>query len=471
MKRNKKFNLLPRTVILLTTLLALIALTAIGMFYYVFSIPEPEGRSTTQWPQNFTNSFSVWTTYENGTLTVEEIGLQRLDAYGLWIQFIDESGKEIFSHNKPDGYPTAYSASELLRLRTSDYENGNTVFVGSLEDSDEVCSYLIGFPYDIGKYMLYYNGERVARLSPLARLVIVFSFAVLTAAVFGYSYWLSRKLTKVTGGIDKVSRRTYTPIKEKGVFSEIYRALNTMDGDIRHADQVNEETERVRSEWIANITHDLKTPLSPIKGYAELLADGAAPEGGAAREYGAIILKNVNHTEKLLNDLKVTYQLESGAIPFKPRELRFARYLKELVIDLVNDPAFSDRSIAFENHAGETAVCIDPDLFRRAVQNLLINALTHNPPETKVTVSLRADAGQGVRIFISDNGVGMSEEVPAALFTRYYRGTSTKEKPEGSGLGLAIAKQIIVLHGGSISVASKQNEGTRFEIFIPFRRD
>ncbi len=298
MKSKRKHHLLIRTVIFTITLILLLCVMAIGLFYYMFSIPEPEGLSTTRFPQDFTNSFSVWTTYENGELQVEEIGLKRLDEYGLWIQFIDENGEEIFSHNKPESYPAKYTAADLLALSTSEYENGYTLFVNSLDDTDEECSYIVGFPYDIGKSMLYYNGSRISLLSPAARFLIAAGFGILAASIFAYSVWLSRKLSKVTDGIRGLSVRDYIPIKEKGVFSEIYASLNKMNRELKQADKVQEETERTRKEWITNITHDLKTPLSPIKGYAELLADNSVKETQEIQEYGKIILKNVNHTEE-----------------------------------------------------------------------------------------------------------------------------------------------------------------------------
>lgn len=225
----------------------------------------------------------------------------------------------------------------------------------------------------------------------------------------------------------------------------------------------------MRQEWIVNITHDLKTPLSPVKGYAELLADGAATESQMVQEYGTIILKNVDYAEKLMNDLKRTYQLNSGTFPFHPKQVRLVRFLKELVIDIANDPVFSNRDIEFENESNlsEFTATIDPDLFRRAVGNLVINALVHNSSETKVIVSVLHDRENGTDISIRDNGMGISEEEQAELFTRYYRGTNTKEKPEGSGLGLAIAKQVVTLHGGDIIVKSKLGEGTVFSILLP----
>lgn len=469
MKNKRKYNPLLRMFIFLFALVLVAAGAGIGLFYFVFSIPEPEGLSLADWPNRFTENFSIWMENDNGTLRIEEIGLERLDEYGLWLQVIDESGKEVFSYNKPEDYPTSYSVSELVALGTSPYENGNTIFVNSFEDTGQIWSYVIGFPYAIGKYMLYYNGETVSRLSPVFR-IIIFSVSLVAVVLFlGYSFWLMCQMGKITRGIRDISLRTYKPLSEKGIFNSVYTALNKMDTEIRQSDQLKEDTDRVRRDWIVNITHDLKTPLSPVKGYAELLADGAATESQMVQEYGAIILKNVDYAEKLMNDLKLTYQLDSGAFPFHPQQVRLVRFLKELVIDIANDPGFSNRDIEFESESNlsELTTTIDPDLFRRAVGNLVTNALVHNPPETKVTVSVVYDKENGTDISIRDNGIGISEADQSELFTRYYRGTNTREKPEGSGLGLAIAKQIVNLHGGDIIVKSKLGEGTVFSIRLP----
>lgn len=453
--------------LLLSAVILACMAAAIGLFYYVFSIPEPEGMSIAAWPQVFTDSFASWVTCENGELSIEQIGLERLDKYGLWIQFLDESGQEIFAHNKPADYPDRYTASWLLSLGVRQYENGYTLFAGSLTDSRPPCSYIIGFPYDIGKYMLYYNGSRVSRLSPVARGIVFSALGILVVSVLAYGFWLSRRLSEITDGIKSISLRSYKPLREQGMFRDVYCALNKTDQEIRRADQISTETETKRREWIANITHDLKTPLSPVKGYAEILADGSAPNLEAVQEYAGIILKNVNHAERLINDLKLTYQLESGFMPFHPTEIKIACYVKEWIIDIVNDPAFADREITFESRQAELTASLDPDLFRRAVTNLVSNALIHNPPGTKVDVMLDVTEGDELLLTIRDNGRGLSESEQAGLFERYYRGTNTKEKPEGSGLGLAIANQIVILHGGRITVKSFQKAGTEFTVHIP----
>ncbi len=466
MKSKQKFNPFLCSFAVFSIFVLMMASITIGLFYYIFSIPEPEGLSIASWAQMFTDNFSVWMDYEDENLEVEKIGLDRLDEYGLWIQVIDESGQEIFSYNKPESYPTSYPASTLLAFGTSAYENENTVFVSCLEDSTVTCSYIIGFPYAIGKYMLYYNGERFTRLLPVVKKIVLSALFIFAVLVFGYVCWISRKLSNITGGIRNVSQRAYIPLKEKGMFRDIFAALNKMDMEIRQSDKIKEETENARTEWIANITHDLKTPLSPVKGYAELLADNQIAGVETAQEYGKIILKNVSHVEKLLNDLKLTYQIDSGVVPYHPQEVLITRYVKEVVIDIINDPAFSKRIIEFESDGQELIVFLDPDLLRRAIQNIIINALIHNPPDTKIKISIGKSAASVVFISICDNGSGMDEAEQAKLFNRYYRGTNTREKPEGSGLGLAIAKQIVVLHGGNISVKSSPDIGTEFIITL-----
>ena len=463
--KNKK-NPFLRIFVFAAVLLLIAAAAAIGMFYYFFGITEPEGLSLASWPNRFTDNFSIWMGNDNGGIKIEEMGLERLDEYGLWLQVIDETGQEVFCHNKPLNYPAEYSASELISLSGSAYEQGYTVFVSSYEGSGETWSYLIGFPYVIGKHMIYSNGDHVGRLSFLFLMGISFILCFVLLFMVCYGFWLTRHLGRIVKGIGDISLRSYAALTEKGLFGEVYGALNQMDTEIRQSDKIQKDTERLRREWIVNITHDLKTPLSPIKGYAELLMGNPAPDKGAVQEYGGIILKSVNHTEKMINDLKMTYQLDSGAVPYHPQMVRLVRFLKELVIDIVNDPAFMNRSIGFESNIQECEVCLDVDLFRRAVNNLIINALTHNPPETEVTIRIDSDSEKKALICISDNGTGMSDKEQSELFNRYYRGTNTKEKPEGSGLGLAIARQIITLHGGNIDVRSRSGEGTCFTIVL-----
>ena len=137
--KNKK-NPFLRIFIFVAVLLLIAAAAAIGMFYYFFGITEPEGLSLASWPNRFTDNFSIWMGNDNGEIKIEEIGLERLDEYGLWLQVIDETGQEVFSRNKPENYPARYSASELISLSGGAYEQGYTVFVSSYESLEGTWS-------------------------------------------------------------------------------------------------------------------------------------------------------------------------------------------------------------------------------------------------------------------------------------------------------------------------------------------
>ncbi len=137
-------------------------------------------------------------------------------------------------------------------------------------------------------------------------------------------------------------------------------------------------------------------------------------------------MKNANHMEKLMNNLKLTYQLEAGAVPFAPLEPRIVRFLKELFIDIANDPAFLNREIEFESSLQELKIAVDPGLMRRAVGNIVINALVHNPADTKVRITVSKSPDSSLSISICDNGNGMDEAELSGLWSRYYRGTNTK---------------------------------------------
>jgi len=230
----------------------------------------------------------------------------------------------------------------------------------------------------------------------------------------------------------------------------LIKSLNELDGEVRASDRLREKTENLRREWISNITHDLKTPLSPIKGYAEILCDDTEKTIPQCKRYAEIMLKNAAYMENLIDDLKLTWQLENDMLPINRQEQNIVRFLRELSIDILKTAIFS----------------FDKKLFTRTFQNLIINAFVHGGKDTEVTVQISV-SDCWLNINLSDNGIGMSAEETDQLFDRYYRGTNTESKSEGTGLGLAIAKSIIELHGGTISVTSSPGAGTAFLIRFP----
>nr|WP_264760844.1 HAMP domain-containing sensor histidine kinase [Aneurinibacillus migulanus] len=223
----------------------------------------------------------------------------------------------------------------------------------------------------------------------------------------------------------------------------------------------------MRDEWVTNLSHDIKTPLASIQGYGEVLAD---PEYDITvderRKYAEIIVDKTRYMESLLDDLRLTYQLKNHLLPLNKKEGNIVETLREIIIDLLNDPQYESHKVEFLPKCEQVFLVFDHGFLTRAFTNLIYNAVIHNSQDTRVQIQV-TERETAVEIIVEDNGRGIEKEEVEKLFTRYYRGTNTNERHQGSGLGMAIAKQIIEAHQGTIEVKSQVGEGTRICILFP----
>ncbi len=433
--------------------------TGFGMILYNITIKKPNGQPVlSKWPIDFTDAFSESIKFIDNEPHIKSSGLKQLQENNLWIQLLDSKGDEIFHFNKPKEIPEHYSPSEFLKTDRNGV-GGYSVFSGSVRSAGKEWTYRIGFPVRIAQVSVYVNKDRFTTGKPVLLVMMGVMLVLLALSGFVYGYAVTRQMARMRRAIREIASRTYLPVTDNGAFGEVYDELSALNTEIRLSDAARAEDEKLREEWIANITHDLKTPLSPIRGYAELIAEtDTVTEPAKLRRYGGIILKNTAYAEELINDLKLTYQLENGMVPLNLSRQDIVRFIKELVIDLLNNPEFEARNLSFCSAGEQAELSFDATLLKRAFNNLLTNALVHNGSETGINVSVGTQGS--LRIVIRDDGRGMTKEELDSLFTRYYRGKDTQTGPEGSGLGMAIAKQIIELHGGRILAESKPGSGT-----------
>ena len=445
----------------------LIVLVGIGLVINVITSTDPNGNNVKSiWPQTYTNDFVSFFELDNDIPTVSKPGIQSLDDKRLWLQILDENGNEIFSHNTTSAQPTHYSPISFLQLYQGENKEDESVYANTIETDAEQWTYIIGFPMNITKVTMYLDGESFTGGKSI--ILVLLSAAAMLMLLGGgiFGVWIIRHMRKMTQAIGQIPYRLYEPIHGTGPFQDVYDSINDMNDELLVSDKERAQNEIMREEWIANITHDLKTPLSPIKGYAELLSEPDRALADESRvQYGRTILRNANYAEKLVNDLKLTYQLKNNMLPLNKKQFNLARFLKELVIEILNHPEYTDRVIAFDADSEEILFNFDETLLKRAINNLIYNALVHNPASTDIHVSLQTT--DGIFIIVEDNGNGLTAEQKDQLFERYYRGTNTEVNTGGTGLGMAIAKQIIEAHGGSIDIASEPRKGTRISIEFP----
>lgn len=444
-------------------------LAAIGIFMLLITVQKPDGAAArSDWPKAFTENFKQQIIFVGDKPQITQAGLVLLQDNQIGLQILDDTGNEIYAFQTPEKAITHYSITDLLRLNQTGHfdTEKNTSFVGVVTYQETDYTYIVHFPIEIRKITMYLNGERFTGGKTVILCTVGIVLLVILVAGMAYGFWTAKIISRLARSIKDISKRSYLPFRSKGAFGDLYDSLNTLDMEIKASDRLREETESMRRKWIANITHDLKTPLSPIKGYAEIILEDTLKTEEQCKRYAGTMLKNAAYMENLIDDLKLTYQLENGIVPVNRQEQDLIRFLRELVIDILNRPEYDNRCIHFENRDETILLPIDYKLLTRAFQNLIINAFVHGDKNTEITLQI-ASCENDVKITVTDNGKGMTEEETDRLFERYYRGISTDSKPEGTGLGLAIAKNIVELHSGTISVSSIPKVGTTFLICFP----
>ncbi len=223
--------------------------------------------------------------------------------------------------------------------------------------------------------------------------------------------------------------------------------------------------ETVRRDFVANASHEIKTPLTAIRGFAETLLSSDLPARDA-RSYLEIILRHSERLSRLVEDLLELSRLESGTFTLEPEELDLPALAAELCREL--EPRLRERSISIRIQAdGSPRAFADARAVRQILQNLFDNALKYSDPDRAIEVRIRAE-GDVVRTDVADHGIGIPEADCARIFERFYRVDRGRAREQGgTGLGLSIVKHLVQASGGEVFVESTPGVGSTFSFTLP----
>lgn len=223
-----------------------------------------------------------------------------------------------------------------------------------------------------------------------------------------------------------------------------------------------DESMRQRAEMVQDVAHDLRTPLTSIKGAAQNLLDGVAgPLGDDAREYVEIVGEHADRLIGALNWLLEAMRATSAPVELSPESIDLYPLARDVVRGLL--PIATEKGVSLDIEGEATAAYADADRIRKVVENLVGNALKFTPAGGEVRVCVDDD-GRGARLRVLDTGIGISREDLGRIFERYYRrGQATGS----SGLGLVISREVVRLHGGEICARSTPGEGSEFTVRLP----
>ena len=244
-------------------------------------------------------------------------------------------------------------------------------------------------------------------------------------------------------------------------------AFNEMAAELQRRAGERDQLETMKDEFVLTASHELRSPLTSVQGFAELLMLERDKLSPAQADTVEIILDNTRHLVRLLNDLLDLARSDAGRLTIKPAPTDPAPLVEDAVRTMRSQTETANQTLHFEIEPGLPRITVDRDRIRQVLVNLLTNAHEYSPRGASIEVTA-ARRGFAVEIAVSDDGPGMAEDQLEHIFERFTRGDAgLTQHVGGTGLGLAISKSLVELHGGTIGADSTPGLGSTFRVLLP----
>jgi signal transduction histidine kinase len=294
---------------------------------------------------------------------------------------------------------------------------------------------------------------------------------VISAAIASYLSWsISRPLQLIDRTAAKIGMGDYQEriqVDSKDEIGDLAATINHMVEKLARMDIDKRRLEQIRQDFLANVSHELGTPLTAVQGFLEALQDGLIDDEAAPKYYD-IMYKETLHMSRLVDDILDLVRLENQEIAINPSTIDVDLFLKRAAFKFAQEAAERGTVIEYQAAPAPLWIYADPDRLEQILNNLVKNAVKFTEAGS---IRLEAEASeQHVVMRIVDTGDGISEEDQDMIWERFFKADRGRSKKNsGTGLGLAIVKQLVELHQGSIQVQSKLGEGTTFVLSFPAR--
>ena len=248
----------------------------------------------------------------------------------------------------------------------------------------------------------------------------------------------------------------------KGEIGDLYRNYEDMRLRLKENAEENRESEKQNRELVSNISHDLKTPITAIKGYVEGIMDGVADTPEKIDKYIKTIYNKANDMERLINELTYYSGIDNNRIPYNFHRINVSDYFGDCIEEVGLDLEQKNIQLNYANlTGGDTIIIADPEQMKKVINNIISNSVKYLD-KTHGVIDIRIlDEADSIRIEIEDNGKGIAQKDLPKIFERFYRTDASRNSAQGgSGIGLSIVKKIIEDHGGYIWATSREGEGT-----------
>ena len=299
-------------------------------------------------------------------------------------------------------------------------------------------------------------------------LVLVFTSLLLTRGIQRGIFTPINQLNTAMQNIAEGNLEYMLTTEEKGEIGELYRNYEDMRLRLKESLDEKFEHEKKNRELISNISHDLKTPITAVKGYVEGIMDGVADTPEKMDKYIKTIYNKANDMDRLINELTTYSGIDNNRIPYNFHRINVADYFGDCVEEVGLDLESKNIQLNYEDLVEpSTQIIADPEQLKRVINNIIGNSIKYLDKERGVIDIRILDEVDSIRVEIEDNGKGIAAKDLPNIFERFYRTDASRNSSQGgSGIGLSIVKKIIEDHGGYIWATSKENEGTCMHFVI-----
>ncbi len=278
-------------------------------------------------------------------------------------------------------------------------------------------------------------------------------------------------LNQATGEIARGNLQHTIDYRSSDEIGELCNSFEVMRERLNEAENLQQHYEMNRKELLANISHDLKTPITSIRGYVQGIQDGVANTPEKLAKYTRTIYTNALEMDRLIDDLFLFSRLDLKQLAFDFEAVDIVQYMQDCAEDKSFELEQKGIRLEFENLFTSGAMVVaDRQRLKRVISNILSNAEKYMGPEQAMPVIriILSENDDTAVVEIRDNGRGMADDILPHIFERHYRGESSRSRPGGgSGLGLAIAQQIVEAHGGIIWAESQEGNGSSILFSLP----
>lgn len=299
-------------------------------------------------------------------------------------------------------------------------------------------------------------------------LILVFTSIMLTRWIHKGVFNPIKELSLAMYKIKEGNFDYFLSTDSKGEIGDLYRNYEDMRLRLKESDEEKTTQEKEHRELISNISHDLKTPITAVKGYVEGIMDGVADSPEKMDKYIKIIYNKANDMDRLINELTTYSGIDNNRIPYNFHRINVGEYFGDCLEEVGLDLSPKNIQLNYSNLASpDTQIIADPEQMKKVINNIISNSIKYlDKPKGRIDIRI-LDEVDSIRIEIEDNGKGIAAKDLPKIFERFYRTDASRNSAQGgSGIGLSIVKKIIEDHGGYIWATSKEREGTCIHFVI-----